>query len=273
MSVFNGLSRPCCWGAVAIAGLMIAGPQPAVAIQAGINVDIHQDINQVASLPNGFYIWGRLESGVPLGMPGGGSWSRPPVLLEHIDGYPPNVFPNFAYNISPDLTMPGQNWYTFWARWSYPSGTHYIPYCQVYHIGVLFDLVCHNVVIDAQGRWERNGSPVTVGLNQGFVPAPGFRVDDQVDTQFIRIQNGDADGLMEPGEIEGAIVQMDLVSIPSREELEMLLGTDPFRELHLGGLQSSLPWVPVMQDMDPISELNPVDFWPDSFFDVFLEVT
>jgi len=244
-------------------------PQAASAIEAGINIDIHQDLNvPPAQLPTGFYISGRLESGPAVGEPGGGGWSQPAVLIDHVDG----IFTQFTYGIAPDPTDPGENWYTFWCQWELPPASPGVPFCTTVHLGLLFDLTCHNVVIDVSGVWTFQGQPIPLGVNQGFVPIPGFRVVDNEQPQLIHLQNGNANGTPEPGEIETQIVQMDLLAVGDRAELEALLGPDPFRELREGGLEGALPWVPVFNEDEPISETNPWDFPAESFFDVFFEI-
>jgi len=251
------------------ATMLLLMPATTRAIDAGINIDIHQDIlAPPAQLPTGFYLSGRIESGPPLGVPGGGGWSQPPILIDHVD----DVFPQFNFGITPDLTDPGQNWFNFWCQWGLPPGAPGLPHCMPLHLGVLFDLNCHNVVIDVSGTWTLHGLPIQIGLNQGFVPIPGFRVTDLEEPQIIHLRNGNANGIPEPGEIETQVVQMEVLAVDSREELAMLLGPEPFRELRLGGMQESLPWVPVLYGGMPISEMNPYPFWPDSFFDVFLNV-
>lgn len=253
--------------ALATAALLVtAGAAPA--LEVGINLDVHQDLNlPTAQLPNDFHLAGRIESGPP-----GGNWGQPPVLIDHVD----DIFlgGTFTCQITPDLNDPAQNWFKVEAHWQRAAG---IPFCTIFHLGLLFDVACHNVIIDVTGYWTRNGQPIAGGTNGGFWPTLGFRVDRTIPPvapggQFIRIQNGNANGMIQPGEIETHVVGMDLVAVPSREELEFLLGTQPFRELRTGGLQESLPWLPVFNGAMPISESN---FIPviDSFFDVFLDAT
>ncbi|MBN1510631.1 MAG: hypothetical protein JXB13_01325 [Phycisphaerae bacterium] len=258
-------------GACVMVGLMILTPPgPVLAIQAGINVDIHQDVPVGTPLPNGFLMSGRLKSGLPLGMPGGGGWAQPPVLLDHVDGYLPNVFPLFEYAIDPDYSDPNENEYTFWCLWSDPFSVG-IPFRTTYHVGLLFDQNCHNVVIDVSGSWALDGIPIGIGMNGGWVPIPGFEIFEQEPPQTLHLRNGNANGVVEPGEIQTEIVQMDFVVIPSREELEMLLGPDPFRELWEGGAQAALPWEAMFYGPEPISDSNPYWFDVDSFFDVFFD--
>lgn len=262
----SALPRRMRWAVLLLAPIAVFAARPASAIEAGINIDVHQDIDPMMFPilpPNDFHVSGRIESGTPFG-----NWNKPPVLVDHVD----DLFPTFTYTIQPDLSDPQQNWYLFEADWSLPPGDPGIPFCTIIHLGLLFDLSCHNVVIDLVGYWTRDGQPIFAGFNQGFWPALGFRVDHVTgpvlpNGQFIRIQNGNMDGITQPGEIEVQVTQMDVVAIADREELHLLLGPEPFRELRLFGLQEGLPWVPVL----PISELDPVPVPPDSFFDVFLQ--
>ncbi len=246
---------------------LIVRPNPVdQGVVAGINIDVHQDINNPDLEPNDFHIEGRIESGLPLAAPNGGNWSSPPVLLSHID----DIFPNFSYTIVPDLSDPAENWYIIKADW---WGPNTIPYCTVLHLGLEFEVTCHNIIIDLVGWWTRNGQPIPAGSglnNEGFVPVPGFDVQDDIGalpgeaTQFMRLQNGNLNGRQDPGEIQTEIVQMDLVGL-SPVELRTQLGAEPFKELRVGGLQEDLPWIPV--------ENLPQDFAVDSFFDVFFDIT
>ena len=247
---------------------LIVRPNPTdPGLVAGINIDVHQDIQADV---NDFHIEGRIESGLPLGAPNGGNWSSPPVLLSHID----DIFPNFSYTIAPDLNDPAENWYIFKADW-WTDVT--IPYCTVLHLGLEFEVTCHNIIIDLVGWWTHNGQPVGTGANGGFVPIPGFDVQDNIpglpaDTQVMRLQNGNLNGEQEPGEIQTEIVQMDLVGL-SPIQIRELLGPNSFAELRVGGLQEDLPWIPVENPYGPISNTNPQDFAVDSFFDVFFDIT
>jgi len=252
---------------------VVCSTPPAQAIEAGINIDVHQDI-ALGPAPNGFRLTGRLESGPPIWEPGGGYWSYPPTLIDHVDGFLPHVFPNFTWTITPDMADPGQNWFDFQCDWTLNVGDPGWGYCSVTHLGVLFDLNCHNVVIDVVGTWTLNGNPIGIGMNMGFVPVPGFRVQDMEVPQLIHMQNGNVNGMPEPGEIESRVIQMDLLSVSSRDELESLLGPEPFRELWSGGGGGgggALPWVRVFHSGAPVSPSNPWYFDVDSFFDVFLE--
>ncbi|KPK76606.1 MAG: hypothetical protein AMJ79_06095 [Phycisphaerae bacterium SM23_30] len=89
--------------------------------------------------------------------------------------------------------------------------------------------------------------------------------------QSLLLRNGNGNGVPEEGEINVKIIQMDLVSVPPIE-IKHELGDDPLSQLRLGGMQESLPWVPVWLNNDPISPGNPLDFPAESFFDITFEV-
>lgn len=240
-------------------------------IVAGINVEVHQDIQRTDI--NDFHIEGRIESGLPVGMPGGGNWSSPPTLINHVD----DIFPNFSIIITPDTTDPGENWYIIKADWWTNTP---IPYCTILHLGLEFDATCHNVIIDVVGWWTSNGQRAggAGAQNDGYVPIPGFRVEDKLpglpgsqEGQKLRLQNGDGDGDPEPGEINTKIIELRLVGLSPLQVTEML-GDKPFEELRTGGMQENLPWIPVLQGGVPISPDNWVDFPAESFFDVYFEL-
>jgi len=247
---------------VVLASLCLASPR-VWALAVGANWDIHMDIPGV--IANDFHVEGRIESGTP-----GGNWSEPPVLIQHIDG----KFPNFVPTIVPDMTDPGQNWYIFKADW---SGADYV-YCEVLHLGLQFDVTCHNVIIDLVGWWTINGQrlppPPNGPPNGGAVPLPGFNVRDQVvgSPQFMSLHNDShlfGEGISQQG-IPMSIVQLDAVSMTA-EEMELLFGSPEraFAELRLGGAQEQLPWKHAMNRNGPIGFDNPIPAPPDSFFDVF----
>jgi hypothetical protein len=245
---------------------LVVTPNPAdPGLAVGINIDIHQDIRD--DEVNDFHIEGRIQSG-----PDGGDWSDPPVLLSHIDG--DGNFPNFNCTIEHDSTDPCENWYIFKADW-WTDTT--IPYCTVLHLGLEFEVSCHNVIIDLVGWWTRDGQRVgTTGVNGGFVPIPGFDVQDDIvghppePCQVMRLQNGNLNGQQDPGEISTEIVALDLAGL-SPVELVTVLGPNPFAELRVSGKQEDLQWVAVENEFGPISSTNPQDFPADSFFDVFLD--
>ena len=233
-------------------------PGNAWAIIAGFNVDIHMDKDGV--IANDFHIEGRIKSGPP-----GSNWLNPPILVGHID----DLFPNFQPDIQPDPGSPDQNEFFFKADW---WGREY-KYCEILHLGLFFDLECHNLVIDLVGWWTRDGKPIG-GVNGGAVPIPGFIVRDQPEQgpQTFTIRNDSSQGQQEG--IRQRIMQMGLVGM-TREELERRFGSpeQAFKELRLGGLEGQLDWIPVANAEGPISPTNSLDFVPDSFFDVFLDIT
>ncbi|MCF7956337.1 MAG: hypothetical protein K9M75_11080 [Phycisphaerae bacterium] len=212
-------------------------------INVGINIDVHQGNQDIVA--NDYHISGRIESGMP-----DGNWANPPVLVENVNGQAPFIFPNFAYSITPDTSDPAvQNWYKFTAEW---SGLD-VPYCTKIHLGLLFDVTCHNIIIDLVGWWTKDG----VQISQE--PIIGFDVQDGILTstnrQTVRLKNG-----VVPTEI----VAMELVSLPP--------GTDvPFEQLREGTpLVEGLPWIPLANERGIINDNN--RFHIDSFFDVFVEI-
>jgi hypothetical protein len=233
---------------------LLAGFQSqALAIVAGFNQDIHMDINIPGVVANDFHIEGRIKSGVP-----GGSWSQPPTLIGYIGG----GFPNFKHSILPDLSDPQQNSFIFRADFSGKTYT----YCTVIHLGLFFDVTCHNIVIDLVGWWTFDGKPIVplpapeppfpgpipdpvpdpgsdiiivpvpipipvpdVPRNGGTVPVPGFEVEDRPADklpQTVRIRNDSHLSELHEDGIPIEIVQMDLVGV-SLEELELRLGPVP----------------------------------------------
>lgn len=250
------------WLAIAAGVLLLLSGGQARAIDAGINVDIRQDLNlPTAQLPNGFQLKGRIESGLP-----GGAWGQPPVLTDHYDG----PFVGFTPQIVNDPD-PAQNWFQVTCTWvGQPVANN-----QVIHLGVFFNATCHNVVIEVTGRWMRNGLPIGTGLNHGFVPIPGFRVLDTEPQQFLHVQNGDLDTIVDLGEIEMRVISAKVFAVENKAQLTSLLGPMPYHELRSGGLESGVPWVPVANLLGEISPINPINLpvgMPDSFFDVFLSV-
>ncbi|MGB2864492.1 MAG: GEVED domain-containing protein [Sedimentisphaerales bacterium] len=255
--------------ASAVVLLVAFGPE-AWAIVAGFNQDIHMDIDIPGVVANDFHIEGRIKSGVP-----GGSFSQPPTLISHIDG----GFPNFKHSILPDFSDPEQNSFIFRADFSGETYT----YSDIIHLGLFFDVTCHNIVIDLVGWWTIDGRPVSASfevrtglLNGGTIPIPGFEVEDrppEKDPQVVRVRNDSNLSEIAAGGIETEIVQMDLVGM-SQEELEVYLGPVPraFEQLQAGGAQEELPWTPVENKKGIISGKNPVPLSPDSFFDVFLDI-
>ncbi|UCG49376.1 MAG: hypothetical protein JSU94_06255 [Phycisphaerales bacterium] len=200
---------------------------------AGINIDLHMDIPDAVA--NDFHVEGRIKS------------SQPPVLVEHVDGW----FPDFDITIVRDDKDLSGKWYIVKADW---SGADY-KHCDILHVGLFFDVVCHNVIVDLVGWWTRDGVRLP-GANAGEVPIPGFRVQDTPSSdmaaagQTFELHN-------DSKSISIEIVQMDLATVESREELERLLGSEPFRELNTNGRQNRLPWVPVMTQLQLPVRLSP----------------
>jgi len=255
---------------VSVVALLFSPGPESWAIVAGFNQDIHMDIDIPDVVANDFHIEGRIKSGVP-----GGSFSQPPTLISHIDG----GFPKFKHTIQPDSSDPAQNSFIFRADF---SGETY-RYCDVVHLGLFFDVICHNIVIDLVGCWTIDGRPVSASfevrtglLNGGTIPIPGFEVEDrppEKDPQVVRIRNDSNLSEIGAGGIETEIVQLDMVGM-SQEELEVHLGPIPraFEQLRADGAQEELPWTPVENQKGIISDKNPVPLSPDSFFDVFVDV-
>ncbi len=240
-------------------------------IWTGLNVDIHQDNPDV--IANDFHIEGIIES------------SLEPVLVDQVN----DLFPNFSYSIwqGKPQCPTGSIFWCFEANW---DGAEY-PYCTILHLGLLFEVVCHNVMIDLVGWWTVDGVPVGGVQNVGpGVPQPGqwpllgFDVTDNIPDpvdplgQNIRLKNGrspvasrgggarDWDGSIE-------IVEMNLVSIGSsgKDGIEALLGDRPLAELRLGGMQDRLDWVPVVDATGlPISGDNPIPMQPGDVIIVIL---
>ncbi len=239
--------------------IVLAATGPVWAVAVGTNVDIHMDIPDAVA--NDFHIEGRIESGEPLQ-----NWADPPVLLHHVDGGFPSD--QFSCTIVPDTSDPAQNWYIFRADW---KGAEF-QYCQVLHLGLLFDVTCHNAIIDLVGWWTFNGQRLSAGQNGATVPITGFEVHDLVQDQpqVMRIRN---DSHLADAQIQTEIVQLEMVTMP-QQELTEILGPLPeaFEQLQEGGLQSQLPWTPAQNRAGPISPENPLPIPPDSFFDVFFDV-
>ncbi len=254
-------------------------------IQAGVNIDIHQDTNMGPSggpgedptlNPNDFHIEGWIESGDPAG-----NWGQPPILLSHVD----DIFPNFSHTIVGQVYPPHplmENWYYFKADWSLDPTQPGIEYCTELHLGLLFEVTCHNIVIDLTGWWTRDGERIPeTTLNNGFVPIVGFDVQDNVIPdlgqttlpQRVRVQNGNNNGQQELSEVPVEMVSLSLVSMDPVQVRE-LLGDMPFHELREGGRGENLPFVPVENMQGIINEDdNPSDFPADSFFDIFTELS
>lgn len=134
------------WMAGVLVALLFAGGVPAYGIQTGITLDVHQDVFDEALWPNDYHIEGLICS-----------HDMVPTVIAHIDG----PFANFIYTVTKmNPGDPADCWYWFEATWWNDPGTGYIPYCQVIHLGVLFDVGEANVIIDLIGWWTREGVPV-----------------------------------------------------------------------------------------------------------------
>jgi hypothetical protein len=253
------------WISLVLGALAWAGAPAALAVEAGITLDVHQDIYDQGLWPNDFHIEGLICS----------NNGTAPVIIDRIDG----PFPFFTYTL--DKLPGGDCWYWFEATWWAPQG-QYIPYCTVIHLGLLFDVDAANVVIDLVGWWTRDGMPVgdLIGNlnNSGYVPLIGFNVQDTGSPQIITIGNGDIPitpplppppGPLPPwppDPIPLWILQMDVVPFPP--------GAPPnFDEMSEFGQQQFWPWVPVVYpDGVPINPGRPQFMGPSSFFDVWLDV-
>ncbi len=248
-----------------LGALLLAGGASAWAVEAGITLDVHQDVFPPQLWPNDFHIEGVVCS----------HNSTPPVVINHIDG----PFLHFTYTIT-KVTGDECN-YWFEATWWNDPNTGYIPYCTVIHLGVLFDVDASNIVINTVGWWTRDGQPVggmfRTLTNMGYVPVIGFDVQDTAMPQKITIGNGQLESRpplprpvptppWPPAPIPLYVQQMDVVAFPPG-------AAPPFEELYEGGAQMHWPWVPVVYaNGEPISPLRPYYFVPDSFFDVFLDM-
>ncbi|MHC4697426.1 MAG: hypothetical protein ACYTFA_11840, partial [Planctomycetota bacterium] len=241
---------------------------PVKGIWTGLNVDIHQDNPGVVA--NDFHIEGIIES------------SRVPVVVDQVN----DLFPNFSYSVwQGDPQCPtGSIFWCFDANW---DGAAY-PYCSVLHLGLVFEVVCHNVMIDLVGWWTVDGNPVgglqTLGgtrAGAGDWPLLGFDVTDNIPDpidplgQNIRLKNG-----LSPvasrgtrGNFDVEILQMDLVSM-SRVDLIEALGSHPLAELRRDGAQGGLPWERVggvePSPFVPISAADPVRMLPGDEITVLL---
>ena len=239
------------WLSIVFVGLVLNGGSSALALVAGFNVDVHMDIPNVDA--NDFHVGGRVQSG-----DADGNWSEPPVLIDHIDG----MFPNFTYSITPDIADPNENWFIIRADW---SGFNY-TYCEVLQLGLFFDVVCHNAVVDLVGWWTLDGekiAPPVVSvppLNGGFVPILSFEVlDTVVDAPETYKVRNDSNTVDEGGTgIPIELVELWLVPL-TPIELHNYLGDDPYKQLNADGRQNELPWRMVPLPPDPI--LDPFEFF------------
>ncbi len=237
---------------------------PGQATWVGINVDIHQDV--LSPLPNDFHLVALVCS----------TSGAPPLVVQTVNGRPGGIqFPYVVVDVQP-AGQPDPCWYWLDVNWFFPPGAGYIPYCQVIHLGVLLDVVGENVLIDAFGYFTRDGIPVgqlnPALRNKGFVPIIGFDVPEMGEPR-MRIVNGRPTWLpppplpiLPPPEIPLTLKQIDMFAFPPGFP-------PPFEELWTGGQQQQWPWTFVVDaNGNRIYDDNPLDFQPESFFDIFLEV-
>jgi hypothetical protein len=258
------MSRKLLLGCMPLVLAAALGSPAALALEAGITIDVHQDIYPQQFWPNDFHVQGLICS-----------HDGAPVLVEHID----DVFTNFTYTIQP-LATGEECWYWFEATWVWPG--HYIPYCTVIHLGLLFDVNASNIVVDLTGWWTRNGQPVgnLYGnlRNRGYAPVIGFNVADMGSPQVVTLGNGNLTITPEPPAplppappmpptlFDLQLMQVDVIPFPPG-------AAPPLAALKEGGAQQTWPWVPVAYaDGQPISPGRPLIMAPDSFFDIFLEI-
>jgi hypothetical protein len=210
-------------------------PLPAP-LDVGMNIDVHMDIP--GEVANDFHIEGIVKS------------TCAPKLKDHIDG----LFPNFTYSFTP----LGGDLYEFKADWTGAPG-QIVQYCEILHLGLLFEVCCRNVMIDLVGWWTFDGNRIGGGAvagaiaNDGYWPVVGFEVQDNLalpitttGPQTLRLHNDSALGSPIPIEF----VQLQLTSV---------LNPIPFDQLRVGGAQDGLPWVPVLDPSgNPVGPTNPV---------------
>ncbi|MCH7883884.1 MAG: hypothetical protein IIC01_01415, partial [Planctomycetes bacterium] len=214
-------------------------------IVAGANWDIHMDIP--GELANDFHIEGIVKS------------ECPPVLVTHID----DLFPNFTHTFNP----LGGGHYEFQADW---SGVDY-QFCDILHLGLLFEVCCKNVMIDLVGWWTFDGVRITGAVaaasNDGYWPFIGFDVQDcippppepPVCEQQVRLRNDSDRGRSIPVEIVSMqLVSVDPASAPPFSEL-CDTKIDPGTGEPVPCAQHDLKWINVL---DPagniITDINPV---------------
>ena len=250
-------ARPFWLGA--FMGMCLVLVSPAEAIIAGSNWDIHMDIPGVVA--NDYHIEGVIKSGLP-----GAGWAQPPILVMHID----DAFPDFDYSIVPDLSDPNQNTYLFSATWKGAL----IVYEQEIHLGLFFNLECHNLMIDVKGWLTLDGEPIGITL------LPGFEMNDNVGApleQFLRLRN---DTL-----VEGEVIGLWFTRLTPPQVVELFGSPEGmFPELRKGGLLDPEVQVPdilwsIGVRVDPTGGITPINpdnsqyFGIDSFFDVFTELS
>ena len=227
---------------------------PAWAIVAGFNVDIHMDVP--TDLPaNDFHIEGRVESG-----------SEPQLLWVISD------FPEHKFEMAPDPDDPSGQWYRFRIDF---YGRDF-QYCEWLHLGLFFDLECHNLVIDLVGWWTRDVERLPARLPDGGPGAPnrvlipGFVVQDLEVPQTFQVRN-DSEPTPQPGQDPPRIVEFLLAKF-TPDQVEQMGGMERLAQaLRRGGGQEQFPWVPVVNEKGPIRPDNALDFPAESFFDVYIE--
>lgn len=256
------------WVIAALSLFLLAGPVSAYTIMAGITLDVHQDIQNPAMYPNDFHIegWICTKNDVL------------PLLNSHIDG----PFTNFSYSFGPLLN----GWYSFTADWWLPPGSPGIPYCTTIHLGLLFDVQDENTVIKLRGWWTKDGQRIGQeygNMNDGYVPVLGFSVAPINGELAVRVGNGLIDPppivpwppfqpwppQVEPGPMSLNITELEVLSVPPAA-----LPPNWFQELTETGNQQFWPWKNVVNSAGvDVSPVNPQPMMPDSFFDIFLEMS
>jgi len=93
------------------------------------------------------------------------------------------------------ITPLGGEDYWFECTWWMEEPGKYIPFCDILHLGVLFDVDYKNIIIDVVSWWTRDGVPVggkAAGAlyNNGYAPVIGFNVEDLADPQVMTVANG-----------------------------------------------------------------------------------
>jgi hypothetical protein len=230
----------------------------AEAIIAGQNWDIPMDVPGVDA--NDFHIEGRIISGDP-----NGGWSDPPILVNHFDGN----FPNINWSIVPDTSVSAQNEYLFRADWN--GATYQLG--EMLHLGLMFDLTCHNLMLDIYGWWSKDGNPV------GYPLLPGYEVRDDFENpsnQKLTVDNNTPKNAQ--------VVDLKVTKLTPAQVTDIFGDIENMLpEMLPGGLldplnpSSPFPWSEghIIEQggiPEPVNELNPIDFPADSFFDVFFDI-
>ena len=244
MYVSRVVARACVLVAV---GLLSS--TAAWAIQAGIVFDVHQDIRDPDLWPNDFHVEGKLQSLVGL-----------PTVINHLDG----PFTKFKWEITP---LGGED-YWFECTWWMEEPGVYIPYCEILHMGVLFDVDYKNIVIDVVSWWTRDGKPVGEKdrgalYNDGFVPMIGFNVADGSEPQLLTIANNFVTATPPPPPAEQpppwppTPIKLDIVQLQAA-----VFGPDhepKFEDLAEGGASEGYKWFDILRaDVSKISGDRPL---------------